>query len=123
MNMKCKCGHNAVQHVGPGNACLYVERVSESETIVCTCRSYERAEEEPAAPEVDKYASDHADMAFMSQVGPPYGQVLSTARRMQRTLYIYEWAKQNKVMDGDWEVHHSLQCVEEAIIDYEAREH
>ena len=113
----CECGHPPIQHTGPGNSCLYVKKVSESETIVCACRAYKRD-----VVEVDRYASDHADMAFMSQLEPPKNRILSQAVRMSRALYIYEWAKAHKVMEGDWEIHHSQACIEEEIAKHEENE-
>lgn len=119
MSDMCECGHTAEQHMPGYGPCISITRISESENGICICQHFKDTD----GPVVDPYASDHADMAFMFQEPPPLGRPLSQARRMARALYIYEWAKQNKVMDGEWEVHHSLDCIAEAIREHEAKEH
>lgn len=109
----CRCGHVAGHHAQYEGPCLAIQKINESESGVCICKRLEEAP--PNAPMVDKYASDHADMAYLSQQDPPKGRILSPAVRMSRALFVYEWAKMNKKTDGPWEVYHSYEEINKVI--------
>ncbi|CDZ92269.1 hypothetical protein QM787_03970 [Rhodococcus ruber] len=46
--------------------------------------------------EVDRIAMHAADAAYMMVDPHPKGYILTTASRVRRALYAYEWAKTNK---------------------------
>ncbi|ETT24983.1 hypothetical protein RAJCM14343_1236 [Rhodococcus aetherivorans] len=71
--------------------------------------------------EVDRIAQHAADAAFMMDAPHPKGYILTTASRVRRALYAYEWAKANK-KPGDRDDYYYLPDpgeVRAAVLEYE----